>query len=103
MRWSRPLEGTPKTVTISQEADGWYVSFSCEGVPVQPLPPTGQNTGIDVDLKVFLITADGEVVENPRHYRKSEKALQRAAPGVAPEEGQQAPPESGSMARQEHQ
>lgn len=24
LRWSRPLEGTPKTVTISKEADGWY-------------------------------------------------------------------------------
>src|SRR5262249_5640530 len=23
VRWSRPMEGTPKTVTISQEADGW--------------------------------------------------------------------------------
>ena len=23
VRWSRPLVGTPKTVTISQEADGW--------------------------------------------------------------------------------
>jgi putative transposase len=33
IRWSRPrsrpLEGTPKTVTISREADGWYVCFSC--------------------------------------------------------------------------
>src|SRR5262249_50904248 len=29
VRWSRPLEGTPKTVTISREADGWYVCFSC--------------------------------------------------------------------------
>src|SRR5215472_14835406 len=25
VRWSRPLEGTPKTVTIQREADGWYV------------------------------------------------------------------------------
>ena len=25
VRWSRPLVGTPKTVTISREADGWYV------------------------------------------------------------------------------
>jgi putative transposase len=24
VRWSRPLAGTPKTVTISHEADGWY-------------------------------------------------------------------------------
>jgi putative transposase len=23
VRWSRPVEGTPKTVTISKEADGW--------------------------------------------------------------------------------
>ena len=32
-----PMEGTPKTVTISREADGWYVCFSCADVPVQPL------------------------------------------------------------------
>ena len=72
------MEGTPKTVTISQEADGWYACICCEGVPVQPLPPTGQETGIDMGLKVFLVTADGAVVENPRHYRKAEKQLAKA-------------------------
>jgi len=78
VRWSRSLIGTPKTVTITQEADGWYVCFSCADVPAQPLPVTGGETGIDVGLKVFLITANGEVVENPRHYRNAEKALQKA-------------------------
>jgi len=78
VRWSRPIQGTPKTVTISREADGWYVAFSCAEVPVQSLPLTGQETGIDVGLKVFLITAEGESIENPRHYRKSEKALAKA-------------------------
>jgi len=34
VRWSRPIEGTPKTVTLSREADGWYVCFSCAAVPV---------------------------------------------------------------------
>src|SRR5215469_13863593 len=76
--WSRPLQGTVKTVTITHEADGWYCCFSCADVPVQPLPPTGQETGIDVGLKVFLITAAGEVIENPRHYRKADKALAKA-------------------------
>jgi putative transposase len=47
-------------------------------VPVEPLPQTGEETGIDVGLKVFLITADGEIVENPRHYRKAEKQLAKA-------------------------
>ncbi len=75
VRWSRPLRGMPKTVTLSKEADGWYVSFSCAEGPVEPLPLTGKETGIDVGLKVFLSTADGDRVENPRYYRKAERAL----------------------------
>ncbi|HEX6796119.1 MAG TPA: transposase [Ktedonobacterales bacterium] len=78
VRWSRPVEGTPKTVTISKEADGWYVAFSCADVPVEPLPETGRETGIDVGLKEFLFTADGDAVENPRHYRKAERQLAKA-------------------------
>src|SRR4029077_12238797 len=35
VRWSRQVEGTPKTVTISREADGWYVSISCADVAIQ--------------------------------------------------------------------
>jgi len=83
VRWSRPLPGTPKTVTISREADGWYVSLSCEGVPIQPLPLTGRETGIDVGLKVFLVTAHGLVVANPRHFRKSERRIATADKAVA--------------------
>src|SRR5215469_14786517 len=44
VRWSRSLEGTPKTITISREADGWYVAISCAEVPVKPLPLTGEQT-----------------------------------------------------------
>ncbi|HEX6122446.1 MAG TPA: transposase, partial [Ktedonobacterales bacterium] len=83
VRLHRPLAGTPKTVTISREADGWYVCFSCAEVPTQPLPPTGQETGIDVGLKVFLVTAQGVVFENPRHYRKAEAYLAKCAKRVA--------------------
>jgi putative transposase len=78
LRLHRPIAGTPKTVTISKEADGWYVSFSCAEVPTQLLPLTGHETGIDVGLKVFLVTADGDEVANPRHYRKAEKQLAKA-------------------------
>ena len=78
VRWSRLLAGTPKTVTISKEADGWYAIISCAEVPAQPLPPTGRETGIDVGLKVFLITAEGDVVENPRLHRRGEKQLKKA-------------------------
>jgi len=83
VRWSRPVEGIIKTVTLSKEADGWYVSLCCAEVPPQALPETGQETGIDVGRKVFLVTANGGVRENPRHYRKAEKHLTKAQKRVA--------------------
>jgi len=83
VRWSRPVEGTIKTVTISKAADGWYGAFSCAEVPTEPLPETGKETGSDVGLKVFLITADGQVVANPRPYRTAERALKQAQQRVS--------------------
>jgi putative transposase len=78
LRWSRPIEGTPKAVTVSCEADGWYACFSCEGVPIQPLPATGQETGIDLGLESFATLANGEPIANPRIYRVAERHLRRA-------------------------
>jgi putative transposase len=78
VRWSRPLEDTPKTVTISREADGWYVCFSCAEVPVQPLPPRGQETGIDMGLTSFATLSNGVHIFNPRWHRKAERRLKTA-------------------------
>jgi putative transposase len=78
LRWSRPIEGTPKTVTISREADGWYVCFSCADVPMQPLPPTSQQTGIDLGLEAFATLSNGERIFHPGWYRKAERTLKTA-------------------------
>jgi putative transposase len=64
VRWSRPIQGTIKTVKISKQASGWYACCSCAEVPTRPLPLTGGETGIDVGLQVFLVTADGQMVGN---------------------------------------
>jgi putative transposase len=81
VRGSPPLEGTPKTVTLSREADGWYVCFSCADVPIQPLPATGQETGIDLGLEAFATTSTastGERILHPGWYRNAERALKTA-------------------------
>ncbi len=39
--------------------------------------------GIDVGLKAFRTTADGQIVENPRYYRTAERALKKAQKRVA--------------------
>jgi putative transposase len=75
VHWSRPIKGTPKTVTLTKEADGWYVSFSCAEVPAHPLPPTGQVTGIDLGLESFATLADGTMIHSPRCYRRAERYL----------------------------
>jgi putative transposase len=70
-----------KTATITHKADGWYVSLSLEDLSVPELTadaPNWENTvGIDMGLKSFLVTSDGEPVGIPQHYRKAEKRLKR--------------------------
>jgi transposase len=62
VHWSRPIEGTPKTVTISHEADGWYVAISCTDVSLHPLPSTEQEMAIDLGLESFATLANGEAI-----------------------------------------
>ena len=72
----RPLQGTPKTATIQRSSTGkWYVGFSCERAEPSPLPATGQEVGIDVGLELFAVPTQGEPIENPRFFRRDEKAL----------------------------
>jgi putative transposase len=72
----RPLEGTPKTATISRSSTGkWYVCFSCECAEPSPLPGTGRRVGIDVGLKTFATLSTGDEVANPRFFRREEHVL----------------------------
>ncbi|NER22961.1 MAG: transposase, partial [Symploca sp. SIO1C2] len=67
-----------KTVSISKKADGFYVTLSLEDQRV-PEIKTDINpqsiTGIDMGLKDFLTTSNGETVAIPQHYRKAQKRL----------------------------
>jgi putative transposase len=78
VRWSRPIEGTPMTVTLSRETDGWHVCFSCAEVPCHLPPPTDEVTGIDLGRESFATLANGEHIVNPRIFRVAELALKRA-------------------------
>ncbi|NES63896.1 MAG: transposase [Okeania sp. SIO2D1] len=69
-----------KTVTISRKADGYYVTLSLEDKSVPKfncdVEPTTENPLlIDMGLKDFLVTSDGDTVPIPRYYRSSQKRL----------------------------
>jgi putative transposase len=70
VHWSRSPEGTPETITVTKEADGWYVAISCADVPVHALPQTGQETGIDLGLESFATLANGTMIHTPRCQRR---------------------------------
>jgi putative transposase len=72
----RPIEGIIKTCTIVRKNGRYYVCFSCEVEP-RTIPLTYQDTGIDMGVKEFCITSDGELLANPKNYRKTEAKLKK--------------------------
>jgi putative transposase len=75
----RPFKGVVKTATITRAATGkWNVSFSCDEVEPDVLPPSERQVGIDVGLSTFAYLSTGEHIENPRFFREEEHALARA-------------------------
>ena len=78
--WSRPLPDgcKPSSVTITKDKAGrYFVSILLEE-EIAPLPKTDKSIGIDLGLKAFLITSDGESIVNPKYYGRSEKKLAKA-------------------------
>ena len=66
-----------KRVRLVRRADGYYCQFSVKAERKIKHVKTGKQVGIDVGLKVFSTDSEGNTVENPRHYRKSESRLKR--------------------------
>jgi putative transposase len=78
--WSRPLpDGTkPSSVTVSKDKRGRYFVSILVEEEIAPLAPTEKTVGIDLGLKSFLITSDGESIRNPKYYARDEKKLAKA-------------------------
>jgi putative transposase len=66
-----------KRVRVIRRADGYYAQFCVNVDRTEEVMPTGIAVGLDVGLNHFYTDSTGETVPNPRHLRKSEKALKR--------------------------
>lgn len=78
-RVSRAVQGKILSATISRSASGkYYVALCCrleEDLP--KMPTTGAVIGLDMGIKSYAITSDGNEYPNPKYLRKSEKKLKR--------------------------
>jgi putative transposase len=65
-------QGRILNATVSQDPSGkYYVSLCCTDVEIRPGKKTNNQIGIDLGIKEFAITSEGEMIENPKYLKKS--------------------------------
>lgn len=80
IKLSRKISGEIRKSTVSKNASNEYhISILVETgdeIPVKPkLESKGDVLGIDLGIKDFCVTSNGEVVENPKFLRSAQKRL----------------------------
>lgn len=75
----RPIDGTIRSATISVTPIGkYYVSILVDDNKIAPSKhkiKESASIGVDLGIKDFAITSEGEVFENPKHLRKAQSKL----------------------------
>ena len=69
-----------KTAQVVKNADGYYVTLTLQDNSVPTISPDvnlDNSVGIDMGLKDFLITSDGDTVPIPQFARKSERVKKK--------------------------
>ena len=65
-------QGRILNATISKEPSGkYFVSLCCTDVEVKKFENTNSNIGLDLGIKEFCITSNGQMIENPKYLKKS--------------------------------
>jgi putative transposase len=73
-----PAALDPAMLIVSRESDGrWYVTFTIDTTALEPLPPAAHAVGVDLGVKDFAVTSDGEKIANPRHLARRARNLAR--------------------------
>lgn len=71
----REFDGVIKSCTISQVPSGKYYISLLVDTEITKLPETNKKVGVDLGIKEFAITSDGDFFSNPKNLKKSEKRL----------------------------
>ncbi|GIM30108.1 transposase [Clostridium polyendosporum] len=82
-KFHRHFEGIIKSVTVSKVASGKYYVSILVDTKIISLPGVEKAVGIDLGLKDFAITSDGEVFKNPKFLRRLEYKLIKAQKGLS--------------------
>lgn len=71
-------ENKIKNCTFIKEKTGeWFATCLIENNSIKIIPKSNNKVGIDLGLTNFMTTSDGEFIENPKYFKKSEKKIKR--------------------------
>ena len=71
----REMEGRIKTCSIKREVDQWYAVFSVDMDASPEMIDPATSIGVDVGLNSCVTLSNGEQLDSPTYYRKSERSL----------------------------
>jgi len=84
--WSREILGDLKRATITKEINGYYISIlTSQEINIKPIEFYNENQviGIDVGVNYFVVSSDGEFVDNPRFMQNNRRKMRILQRGLA--------------------
>lgn len=67
-----------RSVTVSKTPTGKYFVSILVEQKLNPIPSTGKVVGIDLGIKDLFILSNGQVINNPKWFRKNQAKLKKA-------------------------
>lgn len=73
-----PSDSKLLSITVSRNPSGQYFASILVEQSIEELPKTNKSVGIDLGLKSFVITSEGQVFESNKKFRESQSKLKTA-------------------------
>lgn len=80
VKWHRaiPTDARVKAVVVKRESDDhWYATFQLEQPDPEPGEHPGEPVGVDLGVTTLAALSTGEMIEAPRHFRKTARKLRK--------------------------
>jgi putative transposase len=76
---SRPIEGTPKSITVFKDGKHWFMSVLCEIIAPIPAQPMGEAIGIDLNVVegAAVALSDGRCLETAKTSKRERRFLRK--------------------------
>jgi putative transposase len=73
-----PEDADFRNITVSKTPTGKYFVSILVKQELNPIPSTGKVVGIDLGIKDLFILSNGQVINNPKWFRKNQAKLKKA-------------------------